>query len=162
MPDLVALSVKQPWAALIVAGLKTVEVRTWPTRRRGRVLIHAGKLADDRPHGWARVATPELMEATRLRGGIVGVAELAACRCYETAEAFAADEPAHLNAPDWFVPPRLYGFVFRDVRSVGYHPCPGQTMFFGVEGFDGLPVVTGGVDRTAPAADLLTKGRRQS
>jgi hypothetical protein len=33
------LSVKQPWAALIVAGLKTVEIRTWATRVRGPVLI---------------------------------------------------------------------------------------------------------------------------
>ena len=47
----VAISIKQPWAALLVVGLKTVEVRTWPTRRRGPVFIHAGKLADERPEG---------------------------------------------------------------------------------------------------------------
>ena len=52
--ELFALSVKQPWAALLVAGVKTVEVRTWPTARRGRVLIHAGKIPDDRPEGWAQ------------------------------------------------------------------------------------------------------------
>ena len=132
---LIAISIKQPWAALIVAGLKTVEVRTWPTRRRGRVLIHAGKLADDRPEAWDRITTPDLMEATRLRGGIVGVGEVEACRTYETAEAFAADAGRHLNAPDWFAPPRLYGFVFREVHPVAYHPCPGQTFFFAVEGY---------------------------
>ena len=136
MPEtFVALSIKQPWAALIVAGLKTVEVRTWPTRRRGRVLIHAGKLADDRPQGWERVTTAELMEATRLRGGIIGCGEIEACRAYDTAEAFAADAAAHLNPPDWFAPPRLHGFVFREVCPVAYHPCPGQTFFFAVEGF---------------------------
>src|SRR6478672_6968545 len=78
----VAISVKQPWAALIVAGLKTVEVRTWPTRRRGAVLIHAGKVADDRPEGWDRISTPHLREAAELRGGVIGVAEIAACRGY--------------------------------------------------------------------------------
>ena len=31
-----ALSVKQPWATLLVHGLKTIEVRAWPTARRGR------------------------------------------------------------------------------------------------------------------------------
>src|SRR5436309_218268 len=129
----VALSVRQPWAALIVAGLKTVEVRRWPTRRRGPVLIHAGKLPDDRPEGWERITTPELLEAARLRGGIVGVGRIDACRRYDTAEAFAADRAEHLNAPDWFVPPRLYGFVFRDVRPVAFYPCTGQTMFFGVD-----------------------------
>ena len=132
---LIAISIKQPWAALIVAGLKTVEVRTWPTRRRGRVLIHAAKLADDRPEAWDHITTAALMEATHLRGGIVGVGELAACRTYDTAEAFAADAGLHLNPPDWFAPPRLHGFVFREVHPVAYHPCPGQTLFFEVEGF---------------------------
>src|SRR5438094_6954309 len=81
----VAISVKQPWAALLVAGLKTVEVRRWPTRRRGRVLIHAAKVADDRPEGWARITTPDLQAAAARCGGIVGAAEITACRTYETA-----------------------------------------------------------------------------
>ena len=36
-----AITVKQPWAFLIVSGLKDIENRTWPTKFRGRVLIHA-------------------------------------------------------------------------------------------------------------------------
>jgi hypothetical protein len=36
------ISIKQPWASLIVEGVKPIENRTWPTRFRGRVLIHAG------------------------------------------------------------------------------------------------------------------------
>jgi hypothetical protein len=35
------LSVKQPYATLICAGVKTVENRTWKTDYRGRLLIHA-------------------------------------------------------------------------------------------------------------------------
>jgi len=34
------LSVKQPWATYICAGLKDVENRTWTTDYRGRLLIH--------------------------------------------------------------------------------------------------------------------------
>ena len=34
-----ALSVKQPWASLIAAGVKTLEVRVWPTDHRGALLI---------------------------------------------------------------------------------------------------------------------------
>lgn len=37
-----ALTVKQPWASLIVEGIKDIENRTWPTKFRGRILIHAG------------------------------------------------------------------------------------------------------------------------
>jgi hypothetical protein len=128
----VALSVKQPWAALIVAGVKLVEVRTWTARRRGRVLIHAGKVPDDRPEAWAHVATSELRAAADLRGGLVGEAELVGCRCYKTAEAFAADADVHLNAPGWFAPPRLYGFEFRAARPVPFRPYTGWTMFFRV------------------------------
>lgn len=36
------ITIKQPWANLIVEGIKDVENRTWPTKFRGRVLIHAG------------------------------------------------------------------------------------------------------------------------
>lgn len=131
----VALSVKQPWAALIVAGLKTVEVRSWPTGRRGPILIHAGRLADDRPEPWAWVTAPEVLELTRLRGGIVGAAELVGCRAYETAAAFAAEAAAHRNPPGWFAPPRLYGLVLAAARPVPFHPYPGRTMFFEVEGY---------------------------
>lgn len=36
------ITIKQPWAFLIVKGIKPIENRTWPTKFRGRVLIHAG------------------------------------------------------------------------------------------------------------------------
>jgi hypothetical protein len=143
---IVALSVKQPWAALLVAGLKTIEVRTWPTRRRGPVLIHAGKLADERPEGWGLIDTPALVELTRLRGGLIGVGELTACARYDSAADFAAAAVLHRNAAEWFRPPRLYGFVFQNTRPIAYHPCPGQTMFFGIDGFvlgESPPAATG-------------------
>jgi hypothetical protein len=42
-----ALSVKQPWALLIVAGYKNVENRSWPTKFRGRIYIHASTSKGD-------------------------------------------------------------------------------------------------------------------
>ncbi|EJL66291.1 ASCH domain-containing protein [Flavobacterium sp. CF136] len=36
-----ALSIKQPWAHLIAAGIKDIENRTWRTNFRGRIYIHA-------------------------------------------------------------------------------------------------------------------------
>ena len=38
-----ALSIRQPWAWLILHGGKDIENRDWATRFRGRVLIHASK-----------------------------------------------------------------------------------------------------------------------
>jgi hypothetical protein len=42
----ICLSVRQPWASLIIAGIKDVENRTWQTHYRGKLLIHAGKQHD--------------------------------------------------------------------------------------------------------------------
>ncbi|MDR1884278.1 MAG: ASCH domain-containing protein [Prevotella sp.] len=36
-----AITLKQPWAYLVCAGIKPVENRKWRTHRRDRVLIHA-------------------------------------------------------------------------------------------------------------------------
>lgn len=35
------LSVRQPWASLLVSGLKDIENRTWDPNYKGRILIHA-------------------------------------------------------------------------------------------------------------------------
>lgn len=40
-----ALSIKQPWAHLVPAGIKDIENRTWRTNFRGRVFIHASAQA---------------------------------------------------------------------------------------------------------------------
>ena len=130
-----ALSVKQPWAALLVAGRKTVEVRTWGVSRRGKVLIHAAKIDDPRPEGWVAIDSPELKRLAERKGGILGVAEFVDCIRYDTPEAFAADAERHLNAPDWFRPPRLFGFAFQNARSVPFAPWPGNTIFFALPGY---------------------------
>jgi activating signal cointegrator 1 len=38
-----ALTIRQPWASLIAAGVKTIETRGWRTSYRGDILIHAGR-----------------------------------------------------------------------------------------------------------------------
>ena len=40
------ITIKQPYASLIAEGLKRYEFRTWRTRYRGEILIHAGKGVD--------------------------------------------------------------------------------------------------------------------
>ena len=36
------LTLKQPWASLVANGYKVYEFRTWKTKYRGEILIHAG------------------------------------------------------------------------------------------------------------------------
>ena len=40
------ITIKQPFASLIAEGLKEYEFRTWKTKYRGEIFIHAGKGID--------------------------------------------------------------------------------------------------------------------
>ena len=126
-----ALSLKQPWAALLAAGRKTIEVRRWATAQRGRVLIHAASKPDERPEAWALVPE-ELRELAGLRGGIIGVGELYACIAYRRPQGFEADRAQHLNDPSWFEPP-MYGFLFRNLKVLPFREHRGYMRFFQVE-----------------------------
>jgi hypothetical protein len=52
-----ALTVKQPWTACIASGHKTTENRTWSTRWRGTLFLHAGRGFDDAALGLELDAT---------------------------------------------------------------------------------------------------------
>ncbi len=126
-----ALSIKQPWAALLLHGLKTIEIRRWATARRGRVLIHAARVPDPQPIGWSHV-TDEIRPTTQLLGGIIGVGEITDCLVYRTPEAFTADRARHLNDPSWFHEPALFGFVFVQLRRLPFQKVSGNVRFFRV------------------------------
>jgi len=126
-----ALSIKQPWAALLVAGLKSIEVRRWPATRRGQILIHAARISDPRSQGWELVPR-ELSEMAHLLGGIIGTADLTGCVAYRDARSFEADLTKHRNDPSWFSGPIMYGFTFANPRFLPFRPYPGWMRFFPV------------------------------
>jgi hypothetical protein len=127
-----ALSLKQPWATLLAHGRKTIEIRRWPTNRRGQILIHAARVPDPRPEAWALVPR-ELWPNAQLAGGFIGVGELTECVHYRTVETFAADREKHLNDPSWFHGPVMYGFVFANLKALPFRRYPGWMRFFEVE-----------------------------
>jgi hypothetical protein len=126
-----ALSLKQPWATLLVHGIKTIEVRRWPTARRGRVLIHAARIPDPRERGWLLVPA-QLRAEAQVVGGIIGAADLTDCLAYRDPADFAADQERHQNDPAWFEPPVLYGFRFANMMPTPFRPFPGWMRFFPV------------------------------
>lgn len=75
-----ALTVKQPWAWAIAAGGKDVENRSWATKFRGPVLIHAGKTVDAEALGFPamRAALGEGSPAL-FAGFVVGQAIIVGC-----------------------------------------------------------------------------------
>jgi hypothetical protein len=134
VPAQYALSVKQPWAGLLVLGYKTIEVRRWSHRRRGPVLIHAAGLRDEREEAWQQfegLLAPEHGEWLLQDGGIIGRGEITECREYRSLEEFVRDQPHHLIPPGWFEPP-MYGFVFRNLVKLPFVPLQGQVRFFTV------------------------------
>jgi ASCH domain len=73
------ISIREPWASLIVLGHKDVENRTWMTKYRGPVLVHASQRADD-------VSVDDIAKRFGVRlsddlklGGIVGITEIVDC-----------------------------------------------------------------------------------
>jgi len=67
-----AISIRQPWAELILQRRKTIELRTWETKIRGRIAIHAGKKVEQAAcdhHG--------LDPAILARGALVGYVDIA-------------------------------------------------------------------------------------
>jgi hypothetical protein len=112
------LSIRQPWAWLIVNGHKDIENRSWPTRFRGQFLVHASKGMtneeyDDVAHMLDEgICLPEkkLIE----RGGIVGIAEIVDCVSW-------SDSP-------WFM--GEHGFVLRNARPLPFYPLRGMLGFF--------------------------------
>lgn len=83
-----ALSIRQPWAWLIVNGLKSLENRTWATNFRGAFLVHASHQPDMNQKEYSElrqavhddfdVWMPENI-ADLPCGGIVGQAEIVDC-----------------------------------------------------------------------------------
>ena len=131
-PAVYALSLKQPWATLVVHGLKTIEVRRWPTVRRGHLLIHAARVPDDRPEAWRHV--PEALRAeAKQQGGIIGSVDLTQCLTYRNLDEFLRDQAKHLNEASWFEPPQLYGFTFAQPRKLPFRKYPGWFRFFVVK-----------------------------
>lgn len=68
------ITIKQPFASLIAAGLKEYEFRTWKTNYRGKIYIHAG-LGTDRK----AIEKFKDYNLEYPKGEIIAVAELVDC-----------------------------------------------------------------------------------
>lgn len=83
------LSVQQPWADLLVRGIKPIENRSWTTNHKGLLGIHASKtydkdgedwIKDCKAKGWMDNVKPVHLDLAKSRkGGIVGLVDLQGC-----------------------------------------------------------------------------------
>lgn len=86
-----ALTICQPYASMIARGEKTIENRTWPTRYRGRLLIHAGKSRE-----W--MDDYEGYDPKMVFGAAVAVATLVDCVLVRDLTPMQRNNP-HANGP---------------------------------------------------------------
>jgi hypothetical protein len=119
-----ALSIRQPWASLIIFAGKNIENREWKTGYRGPILIHASKrmtkAEKENAFDCAEFdcdVSPEVLAAMPMeRGAVIGIATITDC--------------VTQHQSPWFC--GTYGFVLRDVRAIEPFQFLGQLGFFDI------------------------------
>ena len=95
-PDRIALGIQQPWAELILRGVKTLEIRSQPTRQRGPIYLYASK----RPSSLDAAGTAARLHDIEVHslpfGVLVGTVNLVDCRPCAAKDQKAACVPATL------------------------------------------------------------------
>lgn len=96
--DRIALGIQQPWAELILRGIKTLEIRSQPTRQRGEIYLYASKRPSQLPAA-AAAARRQRIEIESLPFGVlVGTIKLIDSRPCTAKDHQAACVPADLLA----------------------------------------------------------------
>jgi predicted transcriptional regulator len=113
------LSLKQPFAELILQGRKKIELRKWNTNFRGDFLIHASKISDEK-------AMKEFGFNKLITGAIIGKAKLIGVKHYKNDEEFNKDKNLHLASREW----GDYGFVLENPERINPIPARGQLNFW--------------------------------
>jgi hypothetical protein len=105
------LSIRQPWASMIISGMKTIELRSWQTSYRGWLWIHSGKKVDAE-------ALHLLDEQAQdyQTGGILGIAQLGDVRRIESVAEWRALRGGH-RSPGAFHE-GAYGWHFTDAIAL--------------------------------------------
>ena len=121
------LSLKQPYAELIVSGCKTIELRKWNTKFRGKFLVHASlntdKDAVDDFYNKGLIKTKDLPV-----GCIVGSVVLVDVKKYDTMS-IVLDKDKHLANIDY----GCYGFVLVDFRRCDLVYVRGKLGFWSLD-----------------------------
>lgn len=127
-----ALSVRQPWASLIVAGIKTVENRSWYTNHRGLLLIHAALTVDVDAYTWLWRNGNDAMREWLRRNPSKDVVTGAVIGRVNVDQVIRRSRSQHCNDP-WFIGP--YGFLLSHARQYRRPvPITGRQGLFSLNG----------------------------
>ena len=109
------ITIKEPWATLIVEGYKEYEVRVWKTNYRGDILLHAGKSYDE--DNLARFKDKSL---TYSPGKIIAKAKITDCVLVdeEFAKKMLEKDPVVYSNLKRKRDKKLYGFKIENVEKI--------------------------------------------
>jgi hypothetical protein len=112
------LSLRQPWAWLVVNGYKDIENRSWRTNHRGPLLIHASSnQADFTPQKIVMIQRKYgvFVPSTVEFGGIVRVVEVVDCVGKHSSKWKFRDS---------------WGWILQNPRRLPFRECKGAVGFF--------------------------------
>src|SRR3989344_1408276 len=116
------LSIKQPFAELILLGRKKIELRKWNTKFRGEFLIHSTKNFDKR-------AMKEFGFDKLPVGCVLGKATLVDVKKYSSDKDHTMDRNLHLASTLW----GKFGFVLENPVRLSSIPAKGKLNFWDFE-----------------------------
>jgi len=118
-----SLTIKQPWAELILRGKKKIELRKWNTKFRGEFLIHSSKDPDE-------MAMKNFGFEILPNGYILGKINLEDVKEYPNGDSLLKDKKLHLADDGW----GNYGFILKNPKRINKIPYRGQLGFWNFEG----------------------------
>lgn len=86
----IALAVQQPWAELIVCGIKSIEIRATSVRVPASIYVYASRKPSSLPDAAIAASRYGFEVAALPRGVVVGTANLVECRLAVAEDAEAA------------------------------------------------------------------------
>lgn len=124
-----AITIKQPFASLIIEGYKEYEFRTWRTKFRGDILIHAGKGVDKKAMEKYKHLVSDCPS-----GCILGIVKITDCiKIDDEAREMLKDNIVYdniVNNKDW----DGFGFKIESIRKVENTPANGKLSLWDFEG----------------------------
>lgn len=116
-----ALGVQQPWAELILTGIKTLEIRRSNTRCRGTIYIYSSQKFSSYPAARRALKRHQLDRNDLIRGCILGTVEIVDSRQATREDSHAASLPAKLltNRYSWVLSNPIQ---FKQPLEVRYQP----------------------------------------